>query len=313
MSSGALPAGLTLNSTTGQIAGAPTTAGTANFTVVFLATSGLTDTQALSILVDPNTPPVISTTSLPNGTHAVAYSATLQTVGNRTGSWSISAGLLPAGLALNPATGVISGTPTHGGQLQLHRPVHRHRRTDRLADAVDHGGVVRSLLGALTLVLLATLGVAAPTHAEGLLPPLPTAPEGDVPGVNDWSCQPTAKRPSPVILVHGTIGDRRHLLEALSTRIMDEGFCVFSLDYGNRGLEEISRSAKQLKTFTQRVLRATGAKKVSMVGHSQGGMMPRYYIKFLGGAKYVDDLVGIAPSNHGTALTGAGGRTSSPT
>ena len=167
---------------------------------------------------------------------------------------------------------------------------------------------MRNFLGALTLVLLATLGVAAPTHAEGLLPQLPTAPEGDIEGVNDWSCQPTAKRPSPVILVHGTIGDRRHLLEKLSTEIMDAGFCVFSLDYGNRGLEEISRSAKQLKTFTQRVLRATGAKKVSMVGHSQGGMMPRYYIKFLGGAKHVDDLVGIAPSNHGTALTGAGGR-----
>ena len=37
-----------------------------------------------------------------------------------------------------------------------------------------------------------------------------------------------------------------------------------------------------------------------MVGHSQGGMMPRYYLGFLGGAKRVDALVGIAPSNHGT-------------
>ncbi len=38
-----------------------------------------------------------------------------------------------------------------------------------------------------------------------------------------------------------------------------------------------------------------------MVGHSQGGMMPRYYLKFLGGASKVDDLVGLAPSNHGTS------------
>ena len=30
-------------------------------------------------------------------------------------------------------------------------------------------------------------------------------------------------------------------------------------------------------------------------------MMPRYYIKFLGGAGKVDDLVGLSPSNHGTA------------
>ena len=52
-----------------------------------------------------------------------------------------------------------------------------------------------------------------------------------------------------------------------------------------------------------------------MVGHSQGGMMPRYYIKFLGGAEVVDDLVGLAPSNHGTSSTGggAGHRTRSST
>ena len=169
---------------------------------------------------------------------------------------------------------------------------------------------MRSVLGVLTLVLLATLGVATPAQGEGPLPQFPTAPEGDVPGVNDWTCEPGARRPSPVILVHGTMGDRRHLLEKLSTAMLAEGYCVFSLDYGNRGLEEISHSAKQLKGFTQRVLKATGAEKVSMVGHSQGGMMPRYYIKFLGGARLVDDLVGIAPSNHGTAASGPDGNPS---
>ena len=48
------------------------------------------------------------------------------------------------------------------------------------------------------------------------------------------------------------------------------------------------------------MLAATGAAKDSIVGHSQGGMMPRYYLKFLGGAAKVDALVGLAPSNHGT-------------
>ena len=57
--------------------------------------------------------------------------------------------------------------------------------------------------------------------------------------------------------------------------------------------------------FVDAVLAATGARKVSMVGHSQGGMMPRYYLKFLGGAAKVDDLVGLAPSNHGTTNPGA--------
>lgn len=170
------------------------------------------------------------------------------------------------------------------------------------------------LLAVLTAALLA-LGLAAPTASAddsgSLLPQLPTA-FTDPPGANDWSCRPTARRPTPVILVHGTFGDRKHLLEQLSKSIKAKGFCVYSLDYGNRATRDIVGSAKQLKSFTRRVLRSTGAAKVSMVGHSQGGMMPRYFIKFLGGVRIVDDLVGIAPSNHGTSLTGAGSAPANP-
>lgn len=130
-------------------------------------------------------------------------------------------------------------------------------------------------------------------------------------GANDWSCRPTKARPQPVVLVHGTFGDSRNLLQRLSWRLRTAGYCVFAIDYGNRATGPIQDSAAQLRTFVDKVLRATGAAKVSMVGHSQGGMMPRYYIKFLGGARKVDDLVGLAPSNHGTSnplllLPGAG-------
>ena len=167
---------------------------------------------------------------------------------------------------------------------------------------------MRALLGTLVAALLLAAGVsvAPPAGADGLPVPLPTAPEGDVPGVNSWDCRPTAAHPRPVVLVHGTFGDRRHLLEPLSTALLGQGYCVFSLDYGNRATQDISTSARTLKQFTTTVLAATGARKVSMVGHSQGGMMPRYYIKFLGGAKKVDDLVGLVPSNHGTDDTGPG-------
>lgn len=75
---------------------------------------------------------------------------------------------------------------------------------------------------------------------------------------------------------------------------------MFALDYGNRGLGRIQDSARGLRAFVNRVLEATGARRASIVGHSQGGMMPRYYLKFLGGARKVGDLVGLVPSNHGT-------------
>jgi triacylglycerol lipase len=172
---------------------------------------------------------------------------------------------------------------------------------------------MRHTLGTLaaTVLLAAGLAVTTPAVSTAATAPsadvtYPTSPLGDPPGANDWSCKPTAARPTPVILVHGTIGDRGTLLERLSAGIKAAGFCVYSLDYGNRGLDDIPTSAGQLKTFTERVLRSTGARKVSMVGHSQGGMMPRYYIKFLGGDRVVDDLVGLSPSNHGTVLTAAG-------
>jgi triacylglycerol esterase/lipase EstA (alpha/beta hydrolase family) len=66
----------------------------------------------------------------------------------------------------------------------------------------------------------------------------------------------------------------------------------------------IEGSAGQLSSFVDRVLSATGASQVDIVGHSQGGMMPRYYLKNLGGATKVHTRVGLAPSNHGTTLDG---------
>jgi triacylglycerol esterase/lipase EstA (alpha/beta hydrolase family) len=66
----------------------------------------------------------------------------------------------------------------------------------------------------------------------------------------------------------------------------------------------VDSSASQLSTFVQQVLAQTGASQVDIVGHSQGGMMPRYYLGFLGGAPYVHTLIGLAPSNHGTTFNG---------
>ncbi|MCW2792838.1 MAG: lipase, class 2 [Nocardioides sp.] len=164
---------------------------------------------------------------------------------------------------------------------------------------------MRTWIAALGLSLLAVLAPVS-ASADPVPPAWPTSPLGDPPGANDWSCTPTPARPEPVILVHGTFGDRKNLLEDLSAALAGHGYCVFSLDYGNRATGPIEDSARELEAFTNRVLAATGAERVSMIGHSQGGLMPRYYIKFLGGARVVDDLVGIAPSNHGTGGEGDG-------
>jgi len=118
LAGGSLPAMLSL-SPAGVISGTPTTAGTANFTVRVTDSLGQTDTQGVSVLINPAAPPPnppsITTTTLPGGTVGQAYTQTLHATGG-TGTlvWSLSGGSLPAMLSLSPG-GVISGTPTNAG------------------------------------------------------------------------------------------------------------------------------------------------------------------------------------------------------
>jgi pimeloyl-ACP methyl ester carboxylesterase len=137
------------------------------------------------------------------------------------------------------------------------------------------------------------------------------APDTPPPGADNFACKPSAAHPYPVILVHGTFGNMDDNWQAASPLLANHGYCVFAFDYGGaptsspiQGTGEIAASAAQLSSFVDRVLAATGAAKADLVGHSQGGMMPRYYINFLGGAAKVDTLVGLAPSNYGTTLDG---------
>jgi triacylglycerol esterase/lipase EstA (alpha/beta hydrolase family) len=158
---------------------------------------------------------------------------------------------------------------------------------------------------------LAVLSAAVATVAAAAAPAANAADVTDLlpatspPGANDFTCRPSAAHPAPVVLVHGTFEGATDNWSTTSPQIKAAGYCVFALEYGNRGTGDIAASAGQLARFVDAVLGATGARKVSLVGHSQGGMMPRWYIKFLGGASKVDDLVGLAPSNHGTTNPGA--------
>jgi len=156
-------------------------------------------------------------------------------------------------------------------------------------------------LAALLLAAGVTLPAAAGAQAAG-------APSS---GWNDYSCRPSAAHPRPVVLVHGTFGNSVDNWLGLAPYLKARGYCVYSLDYGQlpgvplfHGLGPTEKSAEQLDAFVDKVLAATGAAETDIVGHSQGGMMPRYYLRFLGGADEVNALVGIAPSNHGTTLNG---------
>ncbi|WP_405611275.1 esterase/lipase family protein [Streptomyces sp. NBC_00076] len=164
----------------------------------------------------------------------------------------------------------------------------------------------KRVLRPLTALLLTAAAAVVPATAQ--------AADSPDAGWNDYSCKPSAAHPRPVVLVHGTFGNSVDNWLALAPYLENRGYCVFSFDYGRLsgvplfyGLGPIDKSAEQLKAYVDRVLAATGADKTDLVGHSQGGMMPRHYLKFLGGAAKVNALVGIAPINHGTTLSGLTG------
>jgi triacylglycerol esterase/lipase EstA (alpha/beta hydrolase family) len=179
---------------------------------------------------------------------------------------------------------------------------------------------MRKAILSLATTMLAGAALAAgtaqaqlPVIYNGVLGYAHLSSTASPPGANNWSCKPSAAHPRPVVLVHGTFIDMSATWQALSPLLVDKGYCVFALNYGSSNgsgalgvyaTGEIAASAAELSSFVNRVLAATGAGQVDIVGHSQGGMMPRYYMKFDGGAAKVHTLVGLSPSNHGTTVNG---------
>lgn len=151
-------------------------------------------------------------------------------------------------------------------------------------------------------------------------------PDVAPPGANDWTCKPHDGQ-RPVVLVHGTWENAYNNWAMVSPALKERGRCVYALNYGilstggGGGVAavlpgayatgDIAKSGAQIGRFVTKVLAATGADKVDMVGHSQGGLVARQYLKFDGGQSKVDHLITLGATNHGTTLDGIGavGRT----
>ncbi len=105
--SGALPAGLSLNSATGLMSGTPTSPAASVFSIT-VNDGSLTASKSFTV-----TPLGIVTATLPGGTVGTPYSQSIVATGGVVPYvYSVIPGTLPAGLALSPTTGTIGGTPT---------------------------------------------------------------------------------------------------------------------------------------------------------------------------------------------------------
>src|SRR5918994_3294149 len=85
---------------------------------------------------------------------------------------------------------------------------------------------------ALGAAVACWLALAPPAAAHsGRLP----SPGISPPGANDFSCRPSPAHPHPVVLVHGTFLDMTTSWDLISPVLKSKGYCVFALDYGDRG------------------------------------------------------------------------------
>lgn len=120
---------------------------------------------------------------------------------------------------------------------------------------------------------------------------------------DNWTARPSGERPWPVILVHGT-GDTPGVYQEMAYELRGDGWAVFAPGYGQRATRSLQESAHNVGAYIDAVLKETGAEKAIVVGHSQGGLVVRYWMRFHGGAAKVHHLVCLATPNHGTTMGG---------
>jgi pimeloyl-ACP methyl ester carboxylesterase len=147
-------------------------------------------------------------------------------------------------------------------------------------------------------------------------------PQKPPPGANDPDIYVTPQHPLPIILLNGTTGTQGANWSVGAPVLANAGYKVYTFNYGNitgdpnfpiQATDDIRQSALELDAEIDRVLAETGAPEVILIGHSQGGgILPVYYINNLDGADKVSQLIGIAPSNHGTDGSGLVGLQSLP-
>ena len=119
--SGTLPPGLTFNTSSGLLSGNPADPGLYSVSVTATNSVGTSLPQTLVIYVSPaaNVPVITSAQSV-TGAVGVAFSYTVTATNMPSStpfppSVALDAVFLPTGLAINPATGAITGTPTQSG------------------------------------------------------------------------------------------------------------------------------------------------------------------------------------------------------
>ncbi len=107
----------------------------------------------------------------------------------------------------------------------------------------------------------------------------------------------------PVLLLYGFMATRR-VFEVFEHRLRRDGYCVWSINLGGlldafntRGIDE---SAEIVREKVERLYARYDLGPLSIIGHSKGGLIGRYYVKRLGGDRRVKNLITLGTPHNGT-------------
>ncbi|PPA61274.1 lipase family alpha/beta hydrolase [Micromonospora chalcea] len=153
--------------------------------------------------------------------------------------------------------------------------------------------LLRTILAATTVATVLLVPAAAQAAAAEPAAPSNTAT------VTAAAQRAAAAAADPVIVVGGLSGISI-AYEPIAARLRADGYRVSIFQLPNLGLGDIRESARALSTYVDQVRAATGAARVDLVGHSEGGLVSRWYVKYLGGAATVDQYVSLGSPQYGT-------------
>ena len=109
----------------------------------------------------------------------------------------------------------------------------------------------------------------------------------------------------PVIIVAGTFAGQPAasvFYAPMAARLRADGYQPYIFGLPTSGTQDIALTAQALNTYADQVRAQTGATRVDLIGHSQGGLVARHYVKYLGGSSEVDALISLGAPHYGTAV-----------
>jgi triacylglycerol esterase/lipase EstA (alpha/beta hydrolase family) len=151
---------------------------------------------------------------------------------------------------------------------------------------------------ALLLAASAQAITYAPPDQPG--PPL-SVPQAELDAALSCTDGIAGSSSTPVLLVHGTAENPNAEFSWNWEPALNKlgiPWCTVALP--DNGMDDVQTAAEYVVNAVRTMYQRAG-RKIAIVGHSQGGMLPRWALRFWPGTRsMVDDLVGLAPSNHGT-------------